>query len=471
MKEDTTNVPPTTPTEPAAIWRSGAGTPLPITVSNVTPVTITLKPYDPTDPDVTENGTFAWKITNQITSVIPTSFTSAKMTVKDLTGAILSATTTPAITWTNPIVLNTSAPVTNWTNTTGVSIMSGYYYVDIELIIDGATKYFRHVLHIYQNFTSTFEYIFTDDHIGVTGVTFTPLIDYEHPKDNPPTVAVAPSSSSNFTVAIGDGSWTDPYLLSLSGLTLPKELEITVTYLGTPEFYYGSTLLGSGASLIIPATAPFNTVGTYQVLVVGTATADGKPYEKEIAIKVVDDKPKLTPPEAGGYYNPPGLNMTIVTGPGTNEETITLTGTVANIANGNVGWNPELVSPTVGVHRESWLKGSGYSEDPGSPYADGGIDLGYTIVTLSGLSPVGVPFTRTLYNEGINLYLPPAHANWTDYGLSTVSLTASGTSSSAADFAFILWGGATTREVRIEITIGGVMTTYIIDWSGVTITP
>jgi hypothetical protein len=435
------------PSTAAAVWSSDI-TPLNITPGNTTSQTITLKPYDPDDPVATEPGTFAWEIDNKITGKI----TSAKMTVKDLTG------TTVVETW-NPVIFNVMDPT--WVGMG--SIFSGYYYVDIELIVSGVQKNFRHVLHIYQNFTSTFKYEFTDNHIGVVEASCTPKIIYVHPEDNPPVLSVAKVTSLN--ILQGTGAAATPYLLSLSDLTLPSDLTITVdnagTFTGGIEYFNGTAslalLVGVGGDTleIDSSVAPFDTVGTYQVLVVGTiGTTNGIPYEKEIFIKVVEDEPKLTAEDSTGIYNPDGLKITNITG-SAGTITITLSGTV------NSGFS--ALHPDIAA-----------SFDP-NDFDPSNTDS-YTVVTLTGLydaasvSPTN-QITRKLSNQSINLYdTMPASVGggWGTSGVYTETTRAS----AAPDFCILLWNGvpAADRIATLEVTIGtGPTITYIIDWTGLTI--
>ncbi|MDR0302596.1 MAG: bacterial Ig-like domain-containing protein, partial [Treponema sp.] len=156
------SAPPGDPNRAAAVWSSP--TPVPVTVGINSPISITLKPYD--SVVATENGTFAWEIDNQINIPI-TSFTVAKMTVKNLFGIPIPSATAS---W-NPVTFNLADPT--WSG--AGSIPSGFYYVDIELEIDGTMKYFRHVLHIYQNMTSTFTETFDGSFffVTVTGIVIT----------------------------------------------------------------------------------------------------------------------------------------------------------------------------------------------------------------------------------------------------------------------------------------------------------
>jgi hypothetical protein len=272
----------------AATWSNSS---INITAGNTTALAITLRPYDPATSSGT--GTFAWTITNSITGGISSIGAGSQMSLTTLAGAAVdlpppAAPATPAI-W-------SLTTVGNWNNTTGVVFPSNYYYVDITLIVNGATRNFRHVLHLYQNMKSTFNYAFTDDHIGVELITFTPTITYTHPTDNPPLIGVGKVSSNAVS---GTGTADDPYLLSLTDNNYPSDLIISVTNVGTftggIKYYHGTTLLKTGSPLTLDTgstpPAPFDAAGgPHQIMVEGIVGAsNGAPYYAEIFIKVDED--------------------------------------------------------------------------------------------------------------------------------------------------------------------------------------
>jgi len=263
-------------TSAAAVWSSDPSTPLDISSGNTTTLTITLKPYDPATS--TGTGTFAWAITNSITGTLES---GSKISLMTLAGG------TTITGWTDVDLENAGTSITN---ATGVTIPSNYYYVDITLKVNGVTRNFRHVLHIYQNMKSTFSYAFTNDHIGVTLITFTPTINYTHPTDTPPTITTSTTSVNGVQ---GIGTAISPYMLSLTDATNPNNLTITVnnagTFTGGVKYYLGSTVLSSTSPYTINiSAAPFNAVGgPYQIMVEGTVgTTNGVPYYTEIFVKV-----------------------------------------------------------------------------------------------------------------------------------------------------------------------------------------
>jgi len=275
----------------AATWSNSS---INISAGNTIALAVTLRPYDPATSSGT--GTFAWTITNSITGGISSIGSGSQMSLTTLAGAAVDLP--PPATPSTPAVWDLTT-AGNWNNTTGVVFPSNYYYVDITLKVNGVTRNFRHVLHLYQNMKSTFSYIFTDDHIGVELIQFTPTITYVHPTDTVPTIGTAPITfASPPNIVVGSGTAAAPYLISLADdpSTAPIGLTITVsnsaTFTGGVKYYLGSTVLSAVSSLTIntsTASAPFDAVGgPYQITVEGTVGAtNGVPYYTEIFVKVV----------------------------------------------------------------------------------------------------------------------------------------------------------------------------------------
>jgi hypothetical protein len=174
--------------------------------------------------------------------------------------------------------------------------------VNITLVVGAETRTFRHVLHIYQNMTSTFTYTFMDDYIGVTTIDITPTITYVHPTDNPPILAVAASGAANGNLS-GTGTVTDPYMLSF-GATPPASAveadEITITVTATNGTYATITGLFKGAVQTPPGpgfnvftltggTAPFDVAGGPHQFSVTGITSDGDAYSGEVFIMIVNE--------------------------------------------------------------------------------------------------------------------------------------------------------------------------------------
>jgi hypothetical protein len=245
------------------------------------PQTITLKAYDPIAS--TEEGMFAWKINSTLTDPIASIF----MNVTNIAGTV-TAITNRNIT-------------TELTNDVGVALAAGYYYVVFSLTTEGGiVREFRHVLHIYQNMTSTFTYTFTDEKLGVIESVeteeFTLTIEVDPFEDFAPT----------WTVSAGTGAGTEvsPLIISLTGETAPITGAITVTnyndydgedeghaYTAVQWYCNGANLATSaigGVLTIINTVAPFTAAGTYQLKITGLVGV--VPYEAEdVFIQVIED--------------------------------------------------------------------------------------------------------------------------------------------------------------------------------------
>jgi hypothetical protein len=353
-----------------------------------------------------------------------------------------------------------------WINTTGVNIKSNYYYVDITLVVgtapDTITKNFRHVLHVYQNMTSTFTYIFTDDHIGggqaQAKVSFTPKIVYEHPKDNPPKVTV---TSSTGAVPGTDGSEKNPYILSLADDTaLALTVTATTGTYSSVAYFNGSTSLTLTSGNIIDSTVgPFDEHGKYSVTVVGTQ--DGIPYDTEIFIQVIATSvPKLS---TNTGYNPAGLEIESITvDGGTTTITVTSTGIIPNAGDYLLGFDTKVQTE----HNPAWLTSTAKAQ-------------GWTVLTLNGLYDTGLtsgsvtdPLIRRLETDALNMYNTP-NAAWHDVNTPGKIPYLEGSPalyySNDPYFHFILWNGSPTKIITFKVTQYGVTTTYIIDYNGVNI--
>jgi hypothetical protein len=263
----------------AATWSSAST--LDISSGGISTLTITLEAYDPATS--TGNGKFAWVITNSTGGTIQAGSKIALTTL--VGGAVLG--------WTD---VNLATPG-NWNNSASpVTIPSGYYYVDITLIVNGTTREFRHVLHIYQNYTSTFSYTFTTDHIGVELWTLTPTINFTPPTDTGKVPVLTVAENASLNTLNGAGTAANPYILSLSDNGEPDDLTITVTNNATFSiitYYLNKASLGTGTTFSIDfSTAPFDAApfdaagGPYQITVEGIIGTT--PYITEMYFTVID---------------------------------------------------------------------------------------------------------------------------------------------------------------------------------------
>ena len=228
--------------------------------------TITLESYDPTTGAAlgTDTGTFNYTILNNINVL---TLTTATMTFTKIAGAGAGPT--------SPV--NLLSP--SWSG--NIVLTSGYYYVDFVLVTSTAgTRTFRHILHIYKNQISSFQYTFTDDYFTYAKIELT--ITFDKPTDPKPKLA----KSTAPAVILTDG---ETITLSIDGLGgNPKTINITVNNQGdysasSIKWYLSSnstTALTAGVGgtndsvlTINVATAPFNVQGLYQLTVEGTIPA------------------------------------------------------------------------------------------------------------------------------------------------------------------------------------------------------
>jgi len=234
--------------------------------------TIELYSYDPEDGTATDTGTFKYTISNNITV---NTLTSATMTFDKIGGG-------------GPTTVNLLA--TGWNG--NITLTPGYYYVDFVLVANSGTRTFRHILHIYKNQISSFDYTFTDEYFTYAKITLT--VNFNPNEDPKPEL----EKSSAPSVIMDDG---ETVILSIEGVGAnPKTIDITVTNEGdysSIEWYVssnGTTALTTGVSgtndeilTINVANAPFNVQGLFQLTVVGTTTTTSVPTSSYILISVV----------------------------------------------------------------------------------------------------------------------------------------------------------------------------------------
>jgi hypothetical protein len=234
--------------------------------------TVVLKLYDPSVGS--GNGKFAWNITNSINSAI----SAASMVVTEIGGSVV---------YTHPSLLTAfgSATITGSTN-----IPAGYYFVDFSLTVGGKPRDFRHILHIYQNMTSTFGYEFSDGSFDITTGKVSSGITYEEPTVvSPPALSSSGALTENqtFPISLAAASGT-PVDIIVTNFAIYDSIDWFVNF--------GMTALGAGLSAsdtvdydtltIDGATAPFDTKGTYLLTVQGIK--DGIPYGTFIRLEIDD---------------------------------------------------------------------------------------------------------------------------------------------------------------------------------------
>jgi hypothetical protein len=268
----------TPPTQPAAIGE------LELTIVADTPSaeTITLGVINPAAGQI---GTFAWSITNSVTAL-----SAATMSVTPVAGgeAILTVDFDDTYNLTDP----------TWAGSQNIA--SGYYYVNFSLTATAATapfsrtRNFQHVLHVYQNMTSSFTYTFDNAKFTIETVvieqgTFEPTVVFEAPEDLKPIL-----SADGGTTTLADMAVVDINLGNTRTITVTNAADVyrdddddPVPY-GTIAWSYNGTVIptATGPTLLVNTTAaPYNAAGRYQLTVTGTIA--GKPYFAEIYINVL----------------------------------------------------------------------------------------------------------------------------------------------------------------------------------------
>jgi hypothetical protein len=222
---------------------------------------VILKAYDPAVG--TDNGIFAWKIS--VTNVI---FTTATMNVTRIGGSS---------------VLNKNLLETGNMDSSS-PLPAGYYYVDFSLEISSLSlnRTFRHVLHIYQNMTSTLEYDFSNDKLGIAAMTissFKPDFEWDPIINYKPDLDV-----SAIDITIGGADQT---------ITVTNASDYT-----SIEWYYNGNDVTNRATpaatretlVVSTSAAPFNEAGKYQLIVVGFlgTVPDTVPYSAEILVNIIE---------------------------------------------------------------------------------------------------------------------------------------------------------------------------------------
>jgi hypothetical protein len=202
-----------------------------------------------------DTGTFAWNITNNITRTI----TSAEMALDPI-----GVGTAPAG---SPYDLEGGSAPNDWVGS--VIVDTGYYYVDFEIIVNGETRSFKHVLHIYDGLTSTFTYTFTDDYFAITQVLTT---DWDYGEDIPLELELDGSPLlGKVTVDLYDPATTAVVQV------VNVEDENGDDMYDTIEWYYNGALITTNVShtdfandtfTVDVANPPFNEEGTHFITVV-----------------------------------------------------------------------------------------------------------------------------------------------------------------------------------------------------------
>jgi len=246
-----------------------------ITAGSSQNLIVTLQPIDNQG-----NGTFAWTLTNGIT---PEAVTTAEMNITKI------GTSTPLNVSLNDFKTSPAVAVAGTQ-----SLASGYYYVDFSFTVAGITNNFRHILHVYENMTSTFTYTFSNAHFSIGMVRVT-NITYTHPTPTPPTLNVTAGSGSVQTAVLGSGTLAAPYKLSNNGgssTTNADIIEVEVTNAGSfaslEGWFMGAVVTETSGVFTLNGTSLTASSVPYQFTVTGKDT-NGKPSITEIFITIVAD--------------------------------------------------------------------------------------------------------------------------------------------------------------------------------------
>jgi len=201
---------------------------------------------------------------------------------------------------------------------TNIALTAGYYSVDlvfkygltnVPLETGGKTTSVRQILHIHQNLSSNFAFVFSKDDFIVTGGTLAGIaITYTPNTDEKPVVsskintdAVTPTTADNEVITLAISRASNSNAQDLLVLTVTNQTNFD----GPLEWYLGQTLLagaivtGTGDSVLTltAGTGILPGTGTYRITVVGykendeTPTPKLVPYGTYFSVKVVATAP------------------------------------------------------------------------------------------------------------------------------------------------------------------------------------
>ncbi len=193
------------------------------------------------------------------------------------------------------------------------------------------------------------------------------------------------------------------------------------------------------------ATIEVTPVGTEETT---TYVVDWSGVDIETPVNV-SDVFTLTGNSGTDTLNPENLQITAATKLGSTV-TIQLGGAVAN-----------GVSPYM---EDNWF---GLSSNSNPTNAN----MGYSYISLNGILKQGNTYSIKQTNQSLNLYAT-ADGSFSNHGQAGVYKTTEVSTALPADdfYTFLLWAGAEPKTATIEVTENGeTTTTYVVDWSGVTI--
>jgi len=235
--------------------------PVTITPATVTGATIVLKPMD--QATETGNGTFKYKITS---TILNTNLTSALLSLTPIYEGAAQSNIDISAYW-NGAFQN-------------LVVKAGDYYLDFEVKVKtGETVTFRHIAHIYQGMTSTYEFTINPDYFNAYFTLVSTDITYSNIDDNLPSLTAGGTP-------VNEG---DTVVVELGDTVTIAVTNGTACGFTSYEWYTQNLLSkGSAASYVVDTTtAAFLDKKTYLLTVVGVVSADKK-YYTYINIKVVE---------------------------------------------------------------------------------------------------------------------------------------------------------------------------------------
>jgi len=242
--------------------------PVTITAAQTTSANIVLKPYDQVTG--TGDGIFRYKITSDIATG---NLTSASMTFTLINTGVAQT----------PIDLITTS-VWNKATTTDSSLQAGDYYVDFLIKVPtGEEINFRHIVHIYQFMTSSYEFIINRDYFNALFTLIAGDMTYEN-SDHLPLLKFGDYNLSNGdTVALKQGTKktitvTNQADFSSNSIKWYNQSDTALTN-PAPDYEFEFDASSTGA---------FNAKRTYLLTIAGENKTDHKTYYAYINIKVVD---------------------------------------------------------------------------------------------------------------------------------------------------------------------------------------
>jgi hypothetical protein len=234
-----------------------------ITAAKTTSAVIVLKPLDQTT--ATGNGIFKYKITS---SILAGNITSAVLNLTPILAGAAQSNVDVSSYW-------------NDNSDHNLTVKAGDYYLDFVINVQsGETVTFRHIVHIYQNMTSSYEFTINPNYFNAVFKLIATDLTYSHSQDKLPLLTadgVDKAEGAEITVIQGDT------------VTIAVKNGSTVGFTSYEWYSQDDTNLQTGVSpayIVDTSSGVFSARKTYQLTVVGVVSAAEK-YYTFINIKVV----------------------------------------------------------------------------------------------------------------------------------------------------------------------------------------